>query len=304
MISLTRISYGGWPNCYQLSNGVVDLVLTTDVGPRIIRFGFGGEKNEFVELPEVGQTGGSEWHSYGGHRLWHAPEHMPRTYYPDNNPVQIEEHEGFVRLVQSIEPTTGIQKEMDLYLDDSAAKVQVVHRLVNKNLWPVELAPWALSVMAPGGVSIVPLPPRGPHPLNMLPANTVALWAYTNMADPRWTWGHEFIMLRQDVAMVEPQKVGFYTPSGWAAYARGDHLFVKTFDPRQGAVHPDFNSNVELFTNEAILEVETLGAMVKLLPETAVTHTETWNLFANTPQPVTEDDVRQHIIPLIQTILP
>ena len=31
---------------------------------------------------EKGKTGGSEWHIYGGHRLWHAPEVMPRTYYP------------------------------------------------------------------------------------------------------------------------------------------------------------------------------------------------------------------------------
>src|SRR5688500_11349363 len=106
---MEKIDYKGWPNCYRLSNGVVDLVITTDVGPRVIRFGFLGEDNEFKEYAEMsGKTGGDEWRIYGGHRLWHAPEAAPRTYFPDNAPVQIEEHAGFVRLIQSVETTTGI----------------------------------------------------------------------------------------------------------------------------------------------------------------------------------------------------
>jgi len=302
MISLKQITYGGWPNCYQLSNDVIDLVLTTDIGPRIIRFGFVGEENEFVELPELGKTGGGEWHSYGGHRLWHAPENMPRTYFPDNTPVEIEEHDGFVRLIQPVEPTTRIQKEIDLYLDTEGASVRVVHRLINKNMWAVELAPWALSVMTTGGVGIIPLPPRGAHANNMLPANSMALWAYTNMADPRWVWGHKFVMLNQDATNTEPQKVGLWVPNGWAAYARNGHLFVKTFDPNENKTHPDFNSNVELFTNEEILEVETLGPLVKLEPETAVTHTETWHLFKNVPQPKTEAGIIKDVMPIINTL--
>ena len=302
MITLTKTPYGGWPNCYNLSNGLIELVLTTDVGPRIIHFGFVGEENEFVELPGMGETGGDEWKSYGGHRLWHAPENQPRTYFPDNNPVQLEEHDSFVRLIQSVEPTTGIQKEIDLYLDDESANVRVVHRLTNKNMWSVELAPWSLSVMTTGGVGIIPLPPRGPHPLNMLPANSMALWAYTDMADPRWVWGRNFIMLNQDTSMIEPQKVGLWVPDGWAAYARNGHLFVKTFDAKENETYPDFNSNVEFFTNEEILEVETLGPLVKLAPETAVTHTETWHLFRNIPQPKTEADIITHIIPVIDSL--
>lgn len=304
MISLKQISYGGWPNCYQLSNGSVDLILTTDIGPRIMRFGFVGEENEFAKLPETVEPGSDGWISYGGHRLWHAPEHMPRSYSPDNTPIKLEEHHKFVRLVQPVEPTTGIQKEIDIYLDDEAAKVTVVHRLTNQNMWTIELAPWALSVMTTGGVGIVPLPPRGPHHLNILPANSMALWAYTNMADPRWVWGHEFIMLNQDTSLPEPQKIGFWVPDGWAAYARNGHLFVKMIEANQDQVHPDLNSNVELFTNDAILEVETLGPLVKLAPETAVTHTEIWHLFRNIPQPTNEADIINHIMPVVKTILP
>ena len=242
-MNIEKINYRGWPNCYRLSNGLVDLVVTTDVGPRIIRFGFAGEENEFKEFDEqLGQTGGDDWRVYGGHRLWHAPEEPVRTYVPDNSPITLEDHKGFVRLVQPAEPLAGIHKEMDIALQadeghgngrgsgHGSGRAIVTHRLRNMNLWPVELAPWALSVMAPGGVAIAPQPPRGTHEENLGPANSLTLWAYTDMSDPRWHWGQKYVLLRQEPSMIRPQKAGLLVTDGWAAYAREGHLFAKTFD--------------------------------------------------------------------------
>ena len=283
---MERIAYKGWPNCYRLSNDIIDLVVTADVGPRIIRFGFAGQDNEFKEFAEMlGQVGGESWRIYGGHRLWHAPEALPRTYFPDNKEVQVEQHHGFVRAVQPTEPTTGIQKEIDLWLSPDEAHVTVTGRLRNRNLWAVELAPWALSVMAQGGVAIIPLPPRGSHEENLQPASTLALWAYTDMSDPRWTWGKKYVLLRQDPGMEAPQKVGASVPDGWVAYARDGHLFVKMFDYVPGAGYPDLGCSAEIFGNGDFLEVESLAPMVDLQPGAAVEHVEHWFLFRGVPAP-------------------
>ena len=303
MKTLEKVNYHGWPNSYRLSNGVVELIVTSDVGPRLIHFSFVGEDNEFVTIPEVmGKVGGSEWRLYGGHRFWHAPEHPVRTYYPDNVPVTFEEHGDFVRLLQDTETITGIQKEIDIELDAEKARVRVNHRLYNRNLWPIELSPWALSVMAPGGVGIVPLPPRGTHAESLLPANSLSMWAYTDMSDPRWTWGRELIMLRQDPDLTEAQKIGVLSLEGWMAYARRGNLFVKSFEAVPGGSYPDLNSTVEMFTNEMMLEMETLGPLVQLEPGTAVTHSETWHLFGDVPMPQTEADVIDTILPKVQSI--
>jgi hypothetical protein len=300
-IQLEKTDYGGWPNSYRLSNGILDLVATTDVGPRIIRFGFVGEQNEFKEYQGMlGQTGGDEWRIYGGHRLWHAPEDPARTYFPDNSPVGLQQHPGFVRLVQAIEPTTGIQKEMDLRLSPRAAQVQVIHRLRNRGPWAVELAPWALSVMAPGGVAIIPLPPRGTHPEFLLPASTITLWAYTDISDPRWTWGHKYVMLRQDPQATTPQKAGYMVPDGWAAYARGGHLFVVRFDYVEGGPYPDLGSCVETWTDPEMLEVETLGPLTRLPPGAEVEHVEHWFLFRDVPMPESDADVDEYVLPKVR----
>lgn len=294
----TEIEYGGWPNCVRLTNGVVDLVATADVGPRVIRFGLVGEENEFKEYEaQLGATGGDRWRTYGGHRLWYAPEDPVRTYYPDNAPVTVEQRGDFVRLVQRPETLTGIQKEIDLYLADGEPCVEVVHRLRNAGGSPVELAPWALSVMAPGGTAIVPLPRRGEHEGNLLPVGGIALWAYTDMTDPRWTWGSRYALLRQSPQVRGPQKAGFTAPDGWAAYARGGHLFVKRFSRSPGASYPDFGSAVEVFADSEMLELETLGPLVTLPPGAAVEHRERWSLFRDVPPPVNEADVDVRVAP-------
>jgi hypothetical protein len=300
-VTIHHIPYQGWQDACQVTNGQAELIVTTLVGPRIIRFAFSGKENEFSEVKAaLGLTGGKEWRSYGGHRLWYAPE-SELTYFPDNAPVSVNVVEAnSIRIIQEPEPVTAIQKEIDLSLDPETTHVTVTHRLRNVNGPAIDLAPWALSVMAPGGTAILPLPPRGPHPQNLLPVNSLALWAYTDLADPRWTWGTKYILLRQDASHPGPQKIGAWLPDGWAAYARKEHLFVKIFSPQAGASYPDLGSSAELFTNVEMLEVETLGPSIRLQPGQSVEHREDWFLFDRVPAPQSDADVEAYILPLVQ----
>lgn len=296
-MNIEPISYGGWPNCVRLSNGTVDIIATTDVGPRLIRFGFQGEPNVFKEFPEqLGRTGDAEWNSYGGHRLWLAPEDEPRSYYPDNETVEVAQSDNALRLTAPVEVTTRMQKEIEVTLG-AGANATVIHRVTNRGIWPVELAPWSLSVMAQGGVCVFPLPPRGSHPENLVPASTLTLWKFTNMSDARWTWGQKYVMLRQDADNDDPQKVGASVPDGWAAYINDGTMFVKKFDFDPDALYTDLGSNFETFTNADILEVETLGPLHLLEPGESLEHIETWSLHQNVPTPQTEADVDTHILP-------
>lgn len=297
---ISKINYKGWPNSYRLANDSVELVVTTDIGPRIIFFGFAGDRNEFKEYThQIGETGGDDWRIYGGHRLWHAPESVPRTYFPDNFPIRLEEYPGFIRLIQPVETTTGIQKEIDIALDGGAPHVQVTHRLRNLNLWDVKSAPWAMSVMEVGGVAILPLPPRQSYEQNLQPTNSMTFWAYTDMTDLRWTWGKAYLLLRQEEAHRGPQKIGLMAPDGWIAYARQGHLFVKRAAFVRGASYPDYGSSLEVFTNGDMLEMETLGPLDWITPAGMAEHVEDWYLFSGVPVPANDEEVVAHILPML-----
>lgn len=298
----TTQPYGIWANAYHIETDTLKLVVTVDVGPRIIYFALNGQTNHFVEVfteEEFQQS--DEWHIRGGHRFWHAPEEVPRTYYPDNNPVAVTDHGDFVRITQPVEETTGLQKEIDIYVADGANWIKVVHRLINTTLWPLTLSPWALSVMAKGGRGIVPLPPRQAHSENMLPVNTLIQWAYTDFTDPRWMMGHKYIMLQQDPNNTVYQKMGFHVLDGWAAYWRDGQVFLKLVDYDASAQYPDMNSTIELFTNADILEVESLAPFSEVAAGGSVEHTEHWFAFDAVPELNTDADIDEHLLPLVES---
>lgn len=277
---MERITWGGWEQCVRLANPKIDLVVTTAVGPRIARLGFVGERNEFWEIPEQqGLTGGDEWRLYGGHRLWHSPESMPRSYSPDNDPVEVSALPAGARFRQAVEPSTGIRKEIDVEMSPCQPYVRVTHRLRNEGVWPLRLAPWALSVMAPGGRGIVPQPTKC-HPDFLLPNRTVTLWPYTDMTDPRVTWGSKYFVIQQSASAESAFKLGISASDGWAAYVRDDVCFLKRFEYVEGAAYPDGGCAVEIYTNgnPNMLELETLGPLTGLEPGEGLEHVEHWFL--------------------------
>lgn len=295
---MEKYSYKGWPNCVRLSNPKIELVVTADVGPRVIRYALPGKPNAFREDEEtLGRTGDAQFHSYGGHRLWHAPESYPRTYVADNTPVAVAETPEGIRFRPIPEASTGIQKEWLVRLFPGSSHVCILHRLTNVGIWPVRLAPWAISVMTAGGVGILPLPPRGTHKEDLVPTGRLALWAYTDMTDTRWHWGNQYILLRQDSQRPMPQKIGVSAYPGWAAYASAAGLFIKCFSHDTHREYPDLNVSGELFTNDKILEVESLGPLTTLTTGEFVEHREDWFLFEPVPLPQRDEDVERDILP-------
>ncbi len=295
-VQMQKVSYGGWPQCIRLANQNIELIATTDVGPRIIRFGFIGGPNLFKEFADVGKTGGDAWRNYGGHRLWHAPEAKPRSYAPDNGPIEHQWHGTTLKLIQPIETATGIQKEIEVTMDEQRNSVAMRHWLANKNPWPVELAPWALTVMQGPGRAILP---QEPPSNELLPVRPMGLWGYTNMADPRWKWGAKFIQLSCDPAATAPQKFGLGNTQGWAAYYRDGQVFLKRFAFDPAASYPDFGCNFECYTRGDMLEVESLGPLSRLAPNDSVAHDERWYL-SKTQIGESDQEIEAALAPLLR----
>lgn len=306
MVTLTTTNYHDWPNTQVLANDATELILPGDVGPRILSYRLKDGPNPFKLFTEqLGQTGGDAFRAYGGHRLWHAPESLPRTYTLDNNPLAVTAVPNGVRLTMSADALAGIEKELEVTLADAGSVTTVAHRLTNRTVWPITLAPWSLTQVAPGGLGIVPLPPYAPHsPEQLLPTNTFTLWSYTNFADPRWRLGARYVTLRQDPDGYLAQKFGVRVADGWAAYAYQDHLFVKRFAWRPGQAYPDQGVNFETYTDPDMLELEALGPVVTLEPGATVSHVERWGLFAGVPEPQDDDAIARDVLPLALSVPP
>jgi hypothetical protein len=274
-----KVTWHNLPNCLKLANPDVEVVVTTDIGPRIVHYALPGGANILggspgdVSKPDV-------WYPWAGHRLWIAPEHRVRSYGPDNGPVA-HRPEGTrgVRLMQPVEPTTHVQKEMVVTLDERGPGVTIEHRLTNRGTAPTELATWGLTIMAGNGTALLPHEPFIRHEDEILPARPLVLWHYTDLSDPRWQHGPRFLRLTGDAAKDTPQKAGILNKVGWAAYAREGLLFVKRIPFDAKATYTDHGCNTEVFTRADFFEVESLGPLVTLAPGQTASHTERWFLF-------------------------
>jgi hypothetical protein len=280
---IEKTSFDGWPNCYRITNGEVELIVTGDVGPRIMRYGFVGGQNFFKEFTEqLGKSGEASWQARGGHRLWSAPEDRVKSYAPDNGPIHITVKDGVLTATEPVEALTGLEKEMVVKLAPTGTAVEVTHHIRNAGKAPYEAAPWALTMMATGGAGIHGFPPRGKHPDVLAPTNPLVMSAYTNLADPRWRLLEKYLVLRQDPKNAAPQKLGSFNPQTWGAYLLNGELFVKRYQAvGPPSSYPDFGCSFETFTNAEFLELETLGPLKKMQPGESLTHTEHWNAYKN-----------------------
>jgi hypothetical protein len=302
-VRVETTEYKGWKNCYRITNGEIEAIVTGDVGPRIIRFAFVGGQNLFKEFAyQLGKSGEEKFQLRGGDRVWKAPEDPVATWAPDNVAVEIQTTATGLIAREPVEPLTKLQKEIEVRMAESGTGMTVIHRITNRGLFPLRFSAWALTMMAPGGVAVSGFPPRGKHPINLEATNPLVMWAYTNLADPRWKFTKKYLTLRQDPNDAEAQKLGMFNAETWAAYLLNGEAFVKRTKADAAKTYPDFGCSFETFTNNEFLEIETLGPMTEVQPGQRVEHTEHWMLFRDVkPNALTEEELDRVLAPLLKT---
>lgn len=279
---ISRVEFEGLADCVQIENGRAKLIISTRVGPRILFYGYDEGENILGWHPAAAvETDLGTWRPYGGHRLWVAPENMPLSYSPDNEPVEFKEVE---ELTASFRTPAGsgypVEKLMAVSLAADGTTAEIEHTLTNRSDEAIEMAAWALTIMRPGGVVIVPNEPlEGYSPDCLLPVRSMALWSYTDLTDPRWSFTKDSIRFGVDENASGQQKFGVLNKQGWAAYEWSGLRFEKRSEYTDGAVYPDMNSNFEIYTDGGFVEIETLSPLTNLAPGQSLHHKEVWQLF-------------------------
>jgi hypothetical protein len=276
MVKVESCNYKGWQDCVKITNDLIEVIATTQIGPRVLRFAFHGDDNIFYEATaQQGLTGGNDWRIYGGHRLWHGPQIGFRPNEPDNEPITYELLDDGVILTGNREEKSGMRKQITIRVPSDAADVQVTHRITNQSFWPVELTAWALSVMAPGGLALWP---NTKLDTGFLPNSALITWPYTNLEDSRFQIHKDNMTLRQDNTVEDWFKVGTCNVEGWASYLLNQTMFIKKYEHIIGANYSDMGSSFEIYTDKDIIELESLSPFTRLEAGQTVEHKEGWQL--------------------------
>lgn len=278
--------------CMKMENSSAEVLIALDYGPRIVSYKRIQGENLLCEDPDgllknddarIGAYYGADkvWYSRGGHRFWVAPEILPRTYYPDNAPIRIEIFKNSLTLIQEPQIKNGVQLIMEVSLEKDSSNVTVRHILRNTGSDMQRIAPWAITVMAAGGMEIIPRPRRQEE---FLPTMCLAIWPYSDLKDERFHIHEKYICLRQmekssiTGARKKKFKFGLNNEEGWAVYLNKGQMFKKEFIHNPQGEYPDMGVSFESYTDDKIMELETMGELKELLPGQETAHVERWSI--------------------------
>lgn len=280
----------------EIEGGDLRLNLTQSVGPRVIALQVNGDRNLFAELPDetLECPGVGDYHLYGGHRLWYAPEIPSRTYLPDDEKVEIQEVENGIKAIQSPEPGTGIQKSIELAFGSRPSEVVVEHTIRNGGREPIECAPWAITQLKSGGVAFLPQFEGHINGNPYLPNRSLVIWPYTDIGSASLGISNSMVTVSSKIEN-GALKVGLPNPAGWIAYWIDQTLFVKEADFDPDDDYLDFSASSQCYANPRFLELETLGPRTILNPGEEIRHRERWRAIIGVRCPSRRSDIESLI---------
>jgi hypothetical protein len=263
----------------SLKSKAIELLVTLDVGPRIISLSkvngeniFFNDVNQLITKDVQDYYGkGKQWQIYGGHRIWLAPENE-LTYYPDNGVVNYE----IVNYSVVFSPPKRLDSfEIKLsvcFLEDN--KVEIISRARNLASSTRKIALWNLTVLKPGGVETLDLDTEDN---GYLPNRNLVFWSYSDIKDPRIDIENNKITLKSSKDISAPFKIGLFKKDISVTYELGNTKFSK-YVKSEIDDYPDFGCNFESYISDNIHEIESLSPLRNLKKGEHLVHKEIWEI--------------------------
>lgn len=272
--------YKNWKEAYTLTIGDMQMVVVTEIGPRVMSLSVGDGENILFNDDELAMHAG-DWYAYGGHRFWTSPE-TTDSYAPDNSPCSVEEQDGVFSVTAPIDPATSLQKRFEI--SEQNGKFLLRHVIRNTGTMLYQGGLWGPTCVKPSGKVFFSWGRPGP----VWETKSIQYW-------PKWGGSHTTDVTSSqwkqtdDLFIIEPSgeegKVGTVGNEGFIGLARPDCTFIKYAAYQEAANYPDNGCSIEAYTCSVLIELETLSPSYILYPGEEFHHDEFWLITPQTVDP-------------------
>ena len=265
---LENTEFDGW-KAYRLTNGIISLYVTPEIGGRAIQLKLGDESYFFVNkqfegkvLPESQNNLKAGWANYGGDKVWPAPEGwMNDNEWPSipyyildgsrfkSEVVKNTPEEVAVRVTSPPDPRTGVQFIRTFHVYAGTTRVQVDQVMRNISKRRIRWGIWHLIQNDASDAN----DPSKPNPelYVYIPLNSHSMFPtgyyhpYGDARNPSYQTTDNGHMLRIHYEY-RVGKVAADSDAGWYAVVNGqkDACLVESFKYFPGQEYPD-NASVE-----------------------------------------------------------
>ena len=272
---LRLIPYAGWENCIHLTNTVCEAVISTTVGPRILRYGkVGGPNLLHVDEFAAGQTEETKtWRAYAG-RSFDAIIDGDIFLPPEN--VSVGYTLGADRIDFDTVQFDGVSKTISIRMCRRGG-LEIKHTLTNTSDVTKTVTLTGDTMLPSGGVAAMPLtkaPVKGGE-------------------RPELKQGEKLSLIEPDQVFPSEFEVCGHADELWCGYFHQGQLFIMTSPEVEGSYANDVN--VSFSANPRRVKVTSYSPEVTLAPGESVTHTEVWNVFDQLPRPQDEAQAAEEL---------
>jgi hypothetical protein len=286
-IHVIRLTYHGWSNCLQISNGIVEATVVPAVG-RVMQFRFAGGEPVLWENREwfgkAPDPSSQRWQNFGGDKSWPSPQSdwmkiTGRDWPPpvafDSMPDEAKVDGNAVVLTSSIDPHFGMRERRRVELEPGSPVMRITTTYEKIKGEPIKVGIGVITQLRDPQRAFMKLNPHS-----------------------RFPQGYDHLMFDppQDVkagdGMVSlvrgHDKESQVGSDGGALLWMNEHYALRIESPRvPGGAYADHGCNTIIFTSKdpfAYVELETFGPLKTLREGDHIERTNVYTLFPRSIQ--------------------
>jgi len=224
----------------------VRLEIDAATGGRVTALRFGGRNLLSEPAADAGNFGSTFWPSPQTAWGW------PPLAEIDHGPYRAELEPAAIVMRSAINPALAVQVEKRFAADARRAAVVFDFAIHNRGEAPTRLAPWQITRVPPGGLSLFPTGTGAFPPSNLAVREALGVTWYAFDA----------------AAVTDHQKLFADGREGWLAHVDGDALLVKTFAVVPRAAQAPGEAQIEIYANPSLtyIEIEAQGPCETIAP--------------------------------------
>lgn len=274
------ITERNYPNCVELSNDSVRVVLEPNLGGRVLAYELNGKNVLYVDDAQDGKVyePGKYIHPSGG-----RSDIGPEKTIPPHPSLFLGRWEARItgereaEMISQKDTATGVQLIRKFKLDKSGSRLEFTQTIKNIGNSSKSYCHWSRTFIKGGGIALAPLHKNSRYPKGYLIYGPGRILNFMPEDEDQ-------IHIREGVLEITgvPSQPKFVTDSyaGWLAYiTKENQLFIKKYPTYPPGNYGEIAASTAcLFYKDLMCEVEPIGPMETIIPGKDVSFTEYWYL--------------------------
>ncbi len=284
-IEIKQINLKYYGKCVSINNGTVKVIVSVDVGPKIIFWGYtNGENMLYIPYNIL------EYDEHISQKI--PPDIFFKRYgheimleYENSNPVVLSSGTTIYSILQDgvvfscSSPKLGISTNLEIIIQDSSNSIMIVHSIENINEKAQSFSICSSTFVTQDGTLIVP---QNVEDLGNSPNRVLALWKKSNINDSRLYVTNEYLRFNNlSTDNLSVLKLGINNRQAWSTYTKDGITFLKHYLHNKKAKYLNFDSSFIIDSKKALLSLKVLSPIYNVQKNEIAKMAEYWSLFPN-----------------------